>query len=126
MQRSRRLADLGRVAAGLAHELRNPLAAMSGSLELLQSNGSLPSDDRRLMDIVLREASRLNGLVTDLLEYTRPAPLRRVPTDLSVLLDEALQVFANDPRPRGCASSGTSRRSPSPAIRIRRVRCSGT
>jgi two-component system sensor histidine kinase PilS (NtrC family) len=97
MQRSRRLADLGRVAAGLAHELRNPLAAMSGSLELLQSNGSLPPDERRLMDIVLREAFRLNGLVTDLLEYTRPAPLRRVQTDLSVLLDEALQVFANDP-----------------------------
>jgi two-component system sensor histidine kinase PilS (NtrC family) len=97
VQRSRRLADLGRVAAGLAHELRNPLAAMAGSLELLQTNGSLPPDDRRLMDIVLREASRLDGLVTDLLEYTRPAPLRRVPTDLAVVLDEALRVFANDP-----------------------------
>ncbi|WP_242339448.1 MULTISPECIES: two-component system sensor histidine kinase NtrB [Anaeromyxobacter] len=97
VQRSRRLADLGRVAAGLAHELRNPLAAMSGSLELLQTNAALPPDERRLMDIVLREAARLDGLVNDLLEYTRPAPLRRVRTDLSVVLDEALRVFANDP-----------------------------
>lgn len=97
VQRSRRLADLGRVAAGLAHELRNPLAAMAGSLELLQTNAPLPPDERRLMDIVLREASRLDGLVTELLEYTRPAPLRRVRTDLSVLVDEALRVFANDP-----------------------------
>jgi two-component system sensor histidine kinase PilS (NtrC family) len=97
VQRSRRLADLGRVAASLAHELRNPLAAMAGSLELLQTNGSLPPDDRRLMEIVLREASRLDGLVTDLLEYTRPAPLRRVPTELAALVYEALRVFANDP-----------------------------
>ena len=44
-----------------------------------------------------REASRLDGLVTDLLEYTRPAPLRRVPTELAALVYEALRVFANDP-----------------------------
>jgi two-component system sensor histidine kinase PilS (NtrC family) len=97
MQRSARLADLGRVAAGLAHELRNPLASMSGSLELLRSQAAAADEDRRLMDIVLREASRLEDLVSDFLRFARPPPLRRAGTDVAALLDETLKVFAHDP-----------------------------
>jgi len=96
VQRSERLADLGRVAAGLAHELRNPLASMSGSIELLRSGAPRP-EDRRLMDIVLREAARLDELVGRFLEYTRPAAPRRALVDLVRLAGETLEVFRNDP-----------------------------
>ncbi len=97
VQRSERLADIGRVAAGLAHELRNPLAAMSGSIELLRAGLRLGPDEARLMDIVTREASRLNELVTRFLEYARPAVPRRAHTDLARLAADTLAVFANDP-----------------------------
>jgi two-component system sensor histidine kinase PilS (NtrC family) len=97
MQRSARLAELGRVAAGLAHELRNPLASMSGSIELLASNLTLAAEDRRLMEIVVREASRLNGLMTRFLDFTRPIPLQREPADLSAVLAETIEVFSHSP-----------------------------
>jgi two-component system sensor histidine kinase PilS (NtrC family) len=97
IQRSERLADLGKVAAGLAHELRNPLASMSGSVELLANSGGINEEERRLMDIVLREAARLNGLVTSFLDYARPVPPRRERADVAVLLGETLDVFAHDP-----------------------------
>jgi two-component system sensor histidine kinase PilS (NtrC family) len=97
VQRSERLADIGRVAAGLAHELRNPIAAMSGSIELLRAGIALSPDEARLMDIVTREAARLNELVTRFLEYARPAVPRRRLTDLARLASDTLEVFANDP-----------------------------
>jgi two-component system sensor histidine kinase PilS (NtrC family) len=97
VQRSQRLADLGSVAAGLAHELRNPLASMVGSIELLRGSSALPDPDARLMDIVMREAGRLEQLVAAFLAFSRPAPPRRERVDLSRVLVETLEVFANDP-----------------------------
>lgn len=70
MKRSEHLAALGRVAAGVAHELRNPLASISGSLELLQID--VNDDSKRLMKIALREIERLDGLVNDLLDHAKP------------------------------------------------------
>lgn len=102
-QRSERLADLGRVAAGLAHELRNPLASMAGSVELLRGQATIGGDERRLLDIVLREASRLDELVTEFLRFARPPPLRPGAVDLASLLDDALRVFAHDPAAAGLA-----------------------
>lgn len=101
VQRSERLADLGRLAAGLAHELRNPLASMSGSIELLRGGAAASEEDRRLMDIVLREAARLNELVTGFLQFARPVPLRREGVDLACLLDETVAVFRHDPAAAG-------------------------
>jgi two-component system, NtrC family, sensor histidine kinase PilS len=97
VQRSERLADLGQLAAGLAHELRNPLASMCGSVEILKSSASLAEQERRLMEIVLREAERLNHLVTRFLEFTRPAPPRRAQVDLSRIVEHTLEVFSHDP-----------------------------
>jgi len=97
VQRSERLADIGRVAAGLAHELRNPVAAMSGSIELLRGGLELAPEEARLMDIVTREATRLNDLVSRFLEYARPTVPRRAQTDLARLASDTLEVFANDP-----------------------------
>jgi len=100
--RSERLADLGRLAAGLAHELRNPLASMLGSVELLRASAAT-EQDRRLLDIVLREGGRLAQLVTEFLAFARPAPPRREPTDLAELAGETLAAFANDPAAAGVA-----------------------
>ncbi len=97
VQRSERLADLGQVAAGLAHELRNPLASMAGSIELLKAAPGLREPDARLMDIVLREAGRLEQLVAAFLAFSRPAPPRRERVELDRVLAETLEVFANDP-----------------------------
>lgn len=67
-----RLAGIGRLAAGLAHEIRNPLGGISGSIELLRASPGLSDEDRQLCDIVQREAARLNDLVGDMLELAKP------------------------------------------------------
>lgn len=66
-----RLAALGRLAAGLAHEIRNPLGSISGSIQLLRENRSLADEEKQLCDIIRREAVRLNDLVTDMLDLSR-------------------------------------------------------
>ena len=101
VRRSQRLADLGSMAAGLAHEIRNPLASMTGSIELLAGSVSAGEDERRLMGIVQREAGRLNELVTQFLAFAKPAAPRLVPTELGTLLDDTLRVFRNDPQAAG-------------------------
>jgi two-component system sensor histidine kinase PilS (NtrC family) len=105
MQRAERLAAVGRLAAGIAHEIRNPLAAISGSIELL--NASMATDaareNKELMGIVLREVERLNGLITDLLEFARPRALETQRLDVAATMAEMLRVFENDKRLGGAA-----------------------
>jgi signal transduction histidine kinase len=67
-----RMAALGRLAAGLAHEIRNPLGSIAGSIQLLQSGATMSGDDRQLCEIIAREAARLNDLVTDMMDLARP------------------------------------------------------
>ena len=73
-RRAERLATIGHLAAGIAHEIRNPLASISGSIELLRQSPQGSEDDRALMAIVNREIQRLNVLIGDLLDYTNPRP----------------------------------------------------
>lgn len=73
LQRSDRLAAVGQLAAGLAHEIRNPLASISGSVQLLRENSAVVGEDRNLMNIVIREADRLNHLLSEFLLFARPA-----------------------------------------------------
>jgi len=91
-----RLVTVGQLAAGIAHEIRNPLASISGSIELLKHAPQASDDDRTLMTIVHREISRLNGLIGDLLDYANPRALRAVDFDLGVLVEETLQVARGD------------------------------
>ncbi len=76
LKQSDRLAALGELSARMAHEIRNPLAAISGSVQLLSEHGGLSDHESRLLAIVLRESDRLNGLITDFLAYARPTPPR--------------------------------------------------
>ncbi len=71
-QRTRRLAALGEMAAGLAHEIRNPLASLSGSAQFLREAGWVLPEGERLVKIILREANRLNNLTESFLKYARP------------------------------------------------------
>jgi two-component system, NtrC family, sensor histidine kinase PilS len=95
-RRSERLATVGQLAAGVAHEIRNPLASISGSIELLRQAPLASDDDRALMTIVHREIQRLNMLIGDLLDYANPRPPQLVDFDLGVLVEETLQVARAD------------------------------
>jgi two-component system sensor histidine kinase PilS (NtrC family) len=90
-----RLAAIGRLAAGLAHEVRNPIASIRGSIEVLGQSLNLQGTDRRLMDIVLRESDRLDGIIAEFLDFSRPKPLSRVPTDVTAVVDEVLLLLSN-------------------------------
>jgi len=90
--RAERLAYLGRIAAGLAHEIRNPLGSISASIELLRDTPALSDDDRRLCDIIQRESARLNDLVSDMLDLARPRKPELVPTDVSLVTHEVLTL----------------------------------
>ncbi|HEY3450698.1 MAG TPA: ATP-binding protein [Myxococcales bacterium] len=100
LKRSEKLAAVGALAAGLAHELRNPLASMSGSIELLHGTAAFGDEERRLMGIVLREADRLNALVRDFLRFAKPTPGQLEPLDLGELAHQTVTLFRNDPQRR--------------------------
>ncbi|TXD38176.1 PAS domain-containing protein [Lujinxingia vulgaris] len=93
MKRSERLAAVGQLSAAIAHEIRNPLASISGSVEMLRADESIDAENEILMDIVLREVDRLNALITDFLAYCQPRPLRTERRDLRELLDELLHLY---------------------------------
>ena len=96
MRRAERLATVGQLAAGIAHEIRNPLASISGSIELLGQAPRASDEDKALMAIVLREIDRLNALVGELLDYANPRPPELVEFDLGELLADTLQVIRQD------------------------------
>lgn len=96
LKRSDRLAALGEISARMAHEIRNPLAAMSGSVQLLAEHGSTSENDQRLLRIVLREAGRLNGLITDFLAYARPSAPCRERFELRPLVEDMIMFLSSD------------------------------
>jgi len=95
VRRQERLAALGKMAAGLAHEIRNPLASMRGSVQVLASELSLSPDQSQLMEIVLRESDRLNRIVSDFLTYARPPRIERTVIELSSILSETVALLRN-------------------------------
>jgi len=92
-----RMAVLGEMAGSIAHEIRNPLASISGSLQLLKG-GSLNTEDPRaqeLMDIVIRESQRLSKTIDGFLEYARPGPFEPKQEDLLLLVQDTIALLAN-------------------------------
>ncbi len=92
-QRQERLAAVGEMAAGIAHEIRNPLASMSGSIQLLRRELQLRDDQATLLDIVLRESHRLNDIIKNFLAYAGPQRVTRTRVDLACLLREVAALL---------------------------------
>ncbi len=100
-ERATRLAVLGELAAGLAHEIRNPLSSISGSVEMVREGTALGAEDRHLLGIVIAEVDRLNGLVTTMLDVGRPRDIRPESTDLRDLVEDVVAVARGSVAPDG-------------------------
>jgi two-component system sensor histidine kinase PilS (NtrC family) len=94
LRRADRLAALGHLAANIAHEVRNPLAAISGSVEVLQEDLAITEPNRELLDIILREARRLKLITGQFLDFAKPQPLLFRPCALRPLVEETLHLLA--------------------------------
>ncbi len=88
-----RLAAVGRLAAAIAHEIRNPLTSIAGSVSMLSGVPDMSTEHRQLLDIVTRESQRLNGIITDFLAYSRGKQYRFEKTDLIPLLEDTLTLM---------------------------------
>jgi two-component system sensor histidine kinase PilS (NtrC family) len=92
-----RLAAVGEMAAGIAHEIRNPLASMSGSLQILRQELPLSDEQSQLMDIVLRESDRLNETIRSFLAYARPQRNASTTIDVRQIVTDAATLLQNSP-----------------------------
>ncbi|MBW1756151.1 MAG: PAS domain-containing protein [Deltaproteobacteria bacterium] len=99
---AQRLAVLGQLATGLAHEIRNPLSSISGSVEMVREGNALGPEDRRLLGIVISEVDRLNSLVTSMLQVGRPSQIETESLDLRAIASEVVAVA----RGQATASNG--------------------
>jgi two-component system sensor histidine kinase PilS (NtrC family) len=99
-RRNQTLAEVGALAAGVAHELRNGLKPISGSVEFLQRELAPEGESAVLMDLITRECNRLNRFVTDLLSYSRERDLALEPVVLAEVLGEVCSTASHDPRRR--------------------------
>ncbi|HEX6642767.1 MAG TPA: ATP-binding protein [Thermoanaerobaculia bacterium] len=92
-----RMAAVGELSAGIAHEIRNPLAAIAGSVQVLKGSRSLTPQEQRLMSIVLKESERLNKSISDFLRFVRPQEKRALEYDVAASLAETLDLLENSP-----------------------------
>lgn len=88
-----RLAAIGRLAAAIAHEIRNPLTSIAGSVSMLSGIPEMNDEHRKLLDIVTRESQRLNGIITDFLAYSRPKQYHFSKVDLVQLVEDTLTLM---------------------------------
>jgi two-component system sensor histidine kinase PilS (NtrC family) len=93
MKRIDKMAAVGLLAAGMAHEIRNPLASLSGSIQMLKSELLLDDSQQHLMDITLRESERLNALITDFLLFAQPPQTNKMSWEISKLIGETVELF---------------------------------
>jgi two-component system, NtrC family, sensor histidine kinase HydH len=97
-EQAERLAVLGRIAAGLAHEIRNPLGSISGSVEMLRESPALGDEDKQLCAIIHRESLRLNDLVTDMVDLTKPREPKKETVDLARIAREVRALASHSER----------------------------
>lgn len=97
-EQAERMAALGRLATGLAHEIRNPLGSIAGSVSLLRAAPALSTEDRELCDIIQRETARLNELVSDMVDLSRPRRPELATVDVAVLAREVVELAGRSGR----------------------------
>ncbi|MBI2188964.1 MAG: PAS domain-containing protein [Acidobacteria bacterium] len=95
-----RLAAVGEMAAGIAHEIRNPLAAISGSMQVLRQELPLNEEQGQLMDIVLKESERLNDTIRSFLAYARPLKFQITQVDVAKIVQDAAVLLRNSAEAR--------------------------
>lgn len=95
-KQSEKLAAVGQLAAGIAHEIRNPLAGISGSVQLLSQDG-LDETQKKLMNIILKEIDRLNSLITDFLDYAKPEKRPDATINLKQTLEDVIMLVKRHP-----------------------------
>jgi two-component system sensor histidine kinase PilS (NtrC family) len=92
VEHAERFAVLGRLAAGLAHEIRNPLGAISGCVELVRETAALDAEERKLLATVSHDVERLNRLVNDMLQFARPRPPELIRTNLTAIASDVVTL----------------------------------
>ncbi|MCJ7784515.1 MAG: ATP-binding protein [Desulfobacterales bacterium] len=97
MKRVDKMAAVGVLAAGMAHEIRNPLASLSGSIQMLNTELSLDDHQQHLMEITLRESERLNALITDFLLFAQPPQTHKILYPIRKILEETIDLFTHSP-----------------------------
>ncbi|HKB81451.1 MAG TPA: ATP-binding protein [Thermoanaerobaculia bacterium] len=95
-----RMAAVGELSAGIAHEIRNPLAAIAGSVQVLKKSNALTPQEQRLMSIILKESDRLNKSIAEFLRFVRPQEKRTTEFDVAASLSETLDLLSNSPELR--------------------------
>lgn len=108
MKRKEWLATLGEMSAGMAHEIRNPLGALAGAMQMLRNDTLVDETSRRLMDIAIREAARLDAIITEFLRYAKPPALNLKDADLNKVLAETIDLIQHEARGRTNVSIATS------------------
>lgn len=100
MGRASHLASMGELAAGLAHEIKNPLSGIKGALEIIRQRTRESEPIREIYDEILLKIDRINDLVQDLLTYARPRPLRMLPADINHCVAESVRLARGQARDR--------------------------
>ena len=95
MKRAERLFALGQLSAGLAHEIRNPLASIAGAAGILQRNFPRERRDAECLEIISKECQRLNGLLTQFLDFARPRSPKYQTTDFGAVVDSVMELAAH-------------------------------
>lgn len=98
MRERDRLAALGEMSAGLAHEIRNPLGAIKGAAQCLDPH-KLPGEDGEFLEVIVEEVNRLNGVVSEFLDYARPLKQNFGPTDVNEVVTRTVRLIQNDMPP---------------------------
>ncbi len=97
MKRLDKMGAIGLLAAGMAHEIRNPLASLSGSIQMLKADLRLKRHQQKLMEIILRESERLNALITDFLLFATPPQITKKPYEIQKVIEETIDLLVHSP-----------------------------
>jgi signal transduction histidine kinase len=92
MERAGHLASLGELAAGLAHEIKNPIAGIKGSLEIIKDRTPETDPQREIFEEILKQTERIFNIIQDLLDYAKPKELAKLPVNPNVCAQEAIQL----------------------------------